>query len=183
MQHRLIIFILNTTDSKTSNQESCSPTYQTIYLFSHATINQKQENLKITCRPMNDEQINMIIKSLENTDWNSITNDNDINSTYDKLITKLHVWDTVNEYAPEQNITINKNKIIRQPWMTSGLLQSINTRHKLLRKSIGKPRNSTTYQSYIKYRNILNSLKRTTKQNYYGNLLTEYTCKYDIRKT
>ena len=143
------------------------------------TINQKQENLKITCRPMNDEQINMIIKSLENTDWNSINNDNDINSTYDKLITKL--WDTVNEYAPEKNITINKNKIIRQPWMTSGLLQSINTRHKLFRKSIGKPRNSTTYQSYIKYRNILNSLKRTTKQNYYGNLLTEY--KYDIRKT
>ena len=67
------------------------------------TINQKQENLKITCRPMNDEQINMIIKSLENTDWNSINNDNDINSTYDKLITKL--WDTVNEYAPEKNIT------------------------------------------------------------------------------
>ena len=70
--------------------------------------------------------------------------------------------------------------IIRQPW-TSGLLQSINKRHKLFRKSIGKPRNSTTYQSYIKYRNVLNSLKRTTKQNYYGNLLTEY--KYDIRKT
>ena len=59
------------------------------------------------------EQIHMIIKSLENTDWNSITNDNDINSTYDNFITKL--WDTVNEYAPEKHITINKNKLIRQP--------------------------------------------------------------------
>ena len=127
---------------------------------------------------MNDEQINTIIRSLENTDWNSIANDNDINSTYDHFITKL--WDTINEYAPEKNVTINKNNIIRQPWMTSGLLQSINTRHKLFIKAFGNLA-IAQYQSYIKYRNVLNSLKRTTKQSYYGNLLTEY--KYDIRKT
>ena len=50
----------------------------------------------------------MIIKSLENTDWKSIANDNYINSTYNNFITKL--WDTVNEYAPEKNININKYK-------------------------------------------------------------------------
>ena len=111
------------------------------------TINQKQENLKITCRPMDDEQINMIIKSLENTDWNSINNDNDINSTYDKLITKL--WDTVNEYAPEKNITINKNKIIRQPWMTSGLLQSINTRHNIYKISKHPQQSKTNHQTEL----------------------------------
>ena len=49
---------------------------------------------------MNDEQINTIIRFLENTDWNSIANDNDINSIYDNFITKL--WDTINEYAPEK---------------------------------------------------------------------------------
>lgn len=131
------------------------------------------------CRPMNDTQINAIIRSLETEDWQCLTNIGNINLAYDSLVTKLH--NAINLHAPEKTITINKKNIIRQPWITRGLLKSIKTRDKLFKTCIGKPRDSTAYQKYLKYRNALNSLRRVSKQNYFGHLLNEY--RHDIRKT
>ena len=144
-------------------------------------IEEQPDNLTFKCRRMKDIQINKIVQSLEMEDWHSLlTTDANINTAYDNFIAKL--WDIINTHAPEKKtVTINKKHIIRQPWLTSGIFQSIKTRDKLFRKCIRKPRDSSPYQKYQKYRNMLNSLKRNMKYNYYDNLLTKY--KHDIKKT
>ena len=82
---------------------------------------------------------------------------------------------------PQKTISINNKNLIRQPWISRGIINSVKTRDKLFKKCMGKPRDSTEYQKYLTYRNILNSTKRKSKQTYYGKLLTEY--RKDIRKT
>ena len=42
----------------------------------------------------------MIVKSVADEDWTSLTNDDNINLTYDQFITKL--WDIINQHAPEK---------------------------------------------------------------------------------
>jgi hypothetical protein len=150
-----------------------------IYSQFGSAIQKSNATHNFKCRPMNDTQINKIIRTLETENWQSLINNGDINLAYDNLVTKLH--NTINLYAPEKTISVNKKNIIRQPWITRGLLNSIKTRDKLFKTCIGKPRDSPAYQKYLKYRNVLNSLRRNSKQNYFGNLLNEY--KHDIRKT
>ena len=71
--------------------------------------------------------------------------------------------------------------VLRQPWMTTGLLKSSKTRDILFRKCIGKPKQSQSYTNFIRYRNNFNRIKRVCKQNYYASELYKY--KYNIQKT
>jgi len=58
----------------------------------------------------------------------------------------------------------NYQQEIKKLWMTKGILPSIKQRERLLfKKCTGKHRDSTAYQKYLKHRNCINSLKRTTK--------------------
>ena len=65
--------------------------------------------------------------------------------------------------------------------MSSGLLKSSCTCNTLYRKSVVKSCGHQLTQTYTKYRNSYNQLKRTAKRIYYRNLFNEY--KYDARKT
>jgi len=150
-----------------------------IYLQFGREIQKANAICNLKCRPMNEVQINAIIRSLETEDWQSLIDNGNINLAYDNLVTIIH--NTINLHAPEKTITVNKKNIIRRPWITRGLLHSIKTRDKLFKTCIEKPRDSLEYQKYLKYRNVLNNLRRISKQNYFGNLLNEY--KHDIRKT
>ena len=71
--------------------------------------------------------------------------------------------------------------VIRESWMTPGLIKSARKRELLYRKTVGKARDSLAYIKYIVYRNLYNSIKRPAKDSYYENLLTKYQT--DVRKT
>ena len=71
--------------------------------------------------------------------------------------------------------------MIREPWMTVGLLKSSSTLDKLFRRSSGRPTGHPTQIKHKQYINMFNHLKRNMKQNYYRDLLNKY--KTDIRKT
>ena len=60
-------------------------------------------------------------------------------------------------------------------------MKSSKTRDNLYRKAINKPRTHPAYVKFLKYRNLLNTLKRKAKESYYNNLLDQY--KHDIKKT
>ena len=69
-------------------------------------------------------------------------------------------------------VQISSKKVIREPWLSKGLLKSSNKLDKLHTKSLCG--SSETKEKYKKYRNLLNSLKRKAKQAYYNNIAEEF---------
>ena len=82
-------------------------------------------------------------------------------------------------HIPKKRVTIPARYIIRDPWMSKGLMTSSRTSTKLYHKCMNKLRTDPAYLNYIKYRNVYNTLKRKAKINYYSQLFKDY--KFDIR--
>ena len=60
-----------------------------------------------------------------------------------------------------------------QPWVTSAILRSINTRNKLLKQFL-KQRNSENELKFKRYRNVLRLTMRHAKTRYFQNQFTKY---------
>ena len=84
-------------------------------------------------------------------------------------------------FAPEKEVINHQKHIIREPWTSSGLLKSSQTKDKLHRKYILNDNSEVTHAKFIKYRNQFHKIKRIAKETYYRTLLERY--KNDIRKT
>ena len=136
------------------------------------------KSLQFKYRPINEQIMDRIKNELANTDWNfmHVLSSND---SYKSLVMKIN--EVIEKYAPEKLITIPSKRIFKDPWMTSGIMQSCIKRDQLYKKCIGKPKEHINTIKFTKYRNILNTIKKTAKNNYYRNLLATY--KNDMKKT
>lgn len=135
-------------------------------------------NTTLTKREINSQTLESISKHIENINWRTLE-DMNTNEAYDHFSEKIK--DVINHYAPEKTIKISAKSIIRDPWMTKGLITSSKKLNKLYKKSIGHNKQHPHYMKYIKFRNSYNTLKRLTKQNYYNELFSKFS--QDSRKT
>ncbi len=91
------------------------------------------------------------------------------------------VSEIMNIYAPERTARIPGKKVIREPWVTKGILKSSDTLDKLYMRKLKYPWNTRAiYTRYKKYRNVFNTIKRNMKQFHYSTLLE--THKSDIKR-
>ena len=98
-----------------------------------------------------------------------------MNDQFDFVNTKLLEY--INICAPMKVVRIPAKYVIRENWMTKGLLQSSLNLQKLRKRETGKT-NSTFYKSY---RNVYNRLVRIAKSMHYTALIDRY--KGDIAHT
>lgn len=129
-------------------------------------------------RTINDDTLRNIAISINNKDWSYLEN-MDTNLAYKNFTQEI--TELVDKIAPLKNITIPAFAIMREPWMSRGLVKSSQTLNRLHRKQLRKEKSHQYHTKYIEYRNKFNQLKRTTKENYYNELFNKY--KHDIRKT
>jgi len=127
---------------------------------------------------MDNTSLTNIKHHLENYNWTHLEELN-IDEANESLISTLHT--TMDLFAPEKTFRITHKNILREPWMTSGLLKSSKIKAKMYRDSIDKPKNSESHQKFVTYRNAFNKLKKACKQNYYTDQLSQF--KNDTRKT
>ncbi len=137
----------------------------------------KKEALSFTYRNLDDTVFIMLRELLNNEDWDFFQELN-INDAFIQLHNILR--NNIETLAPEKNV-IPFHKQIREPWFTIGLLKSSKTLDKLYKKKLRQPLKHPSYKQYKEYRNLLNALKRTAKEDYYSNLLNNY--KQDIKQT
>lgn len=64
------------------------------------------------------------------------------------------------------SITVPRSKVIRKPWITSGLLKCIKNRDQLHKKAKRNPDNETVNITYRRYRTYCNNLLKRLKRNY-----------------
>ena len=116
--------------------------------------------------------------SLSQTDWSSIHNSHNADEAFgilnDTLISLL------NEKIPLTKIKINNKKTPRSPWLTKGILRSINRKNNFYLKYKAKPTEQNKTK-YLNYKNTLTAILRREKKKYYSHQFD--SLKKDIKQT
>ena len=149
-----------------------------IYTFIGKTELNKHAHEQKKIRPLNEDSLQNINKFLTSTNWN-VLQTKDVDQCTEYLTKKIH--EALDLFAPEKTLTLSSKNILRQDWMTLGFLKSTKTKYQLYRHALGKPKHSTEYIKFTKYRNKYNTLLRKCKIQYYNEILIKY--KNDSRKT
>ena len=137
-----------------------------------------KEPLSITSRCLNEAKMTNIANGLGNVDWTEL-HDMNVDDAFDKFTETIAKQ--IDICAPVKTFKIPYKQVIRQPWITPGLLKSARTLDRLYRKQILKPNNSPANKRYNEYKKLYNKVRRRSKYEYYNNLLNKY--KTDVRKT
>ena len=130
-----------------------------------------RKSTEIKYRKIDESAVQMMHEDLVNVDW-SVLESRNVNDGYGIFIEK--VTESFNKRAPEKVKTVSCKKLLRLPWMTSGLLKSSLHCDKLYRKSVGCKKDDKRHINYVLYRNKYNNLKRSAKIAYYKTELDRY---------
>jgi len=107
----------------------------------------------------------------------------DPNKNYEIL--EATIKQTIDECMPEKTVKFNKKKHKKNPWMTNGILRSINHRSRLYKKLKQTHVDNINYIhrkiNFNKYRNTLRKVIDKAKKIYYTNLFDRF--KNNIKKT
>ena len=129
----------------------------------------------IKTRNLDDLKIANILCSLQEYNWKEtlgpLNADDGFNLVHSTLIT------TIDKIAPETEIRLSKTKTSRDPWITKGLLRSIQKQKKLYSEQLS---DTTIRNQYKIYRNQLQKILRKAKISYFREKCNEY--KQDSRK-
>ena len=113
-------------------------------------------------RLFGEKNISNFQTNLENTDWDSLLEDQNIDVACSSFY--KHVLSLFNNSFPLVRLSIKKSK--HKDWITEGLLRCIRKRDELLKKRYQMP-NEYNKEKFKKYRNTLNNALNTAENNYY----------------
>ena len=97
-----------------------------------------------------DDNISRLKKCLADVKWEEVLDNVDANQDYDTFINKFE--ELYNECIPLKNCKSKRKTDPKYPWVTKGLLKSINHKNKLYKDYIRCP-NDTKRQKFKTYRN------------------------------
>ena len=103
-------------------------------------------------------------------DWSNLLKLNEKNVDLSTNIFLNDINSLLNKYALFKKISKYKLKFKTRPWITFGIQISISVKNKLLKKFINKKDlqiKAVCHEKYKKYRNILSTLLKESKQIYY----------------
>lgn len=110
--------------------------------------------------------------------WNEIFDCTDVNSDYNQFVNKFN--ELYDECIPLKKTKANRKTKPLQPWISKGLLKSINVKNMLYKKYLTTP-NDDNLRKFKTYRNKLNTLIRKCKREYYHKKFE--STKNNIRQT
>jgi hypothetical protein len=143
----------------------------------YATQSRSSVPMKQT-RKLNHDNIKSFKNGLSLIKWDNVYDESNPEKAYEVFHNKLSK--IYNIHCPLKATKPSKRKTPRKPWITQGLIKSINTKDKLYKKYITNP-NSENKMKYQKYRNTLQSLLRISKKNHITSELDSY--KNNMKKT
>ena len=101
---------------------------------------------KIETRKLNTKKMETLNNKINEIDWTNELKDKDTNESFNILHEFLN--NQLNEIAPVTTIEVRGKKLIRNKWLTTGLMKSMAKQRKLYKKNNTK--NSTT-EDHEKY--------------------------------
>jgi len=130
------------------------------------------DNIKyLNVRDFSKKNINNFKNDLSCISWNDVYNTDNVHECFNLFSQTFN--DLYELRFPERKIKFNKNFHKIEKWMTQGLLVSRLTKIKLGKNSIKMPTHANI-QTYKNYRNLYNTLIRTSKKLYFEQQLSFY---------
>ena len=126
---------------------------------------------KVHYRNLTNKVKNKINTRISLIDWETELPINSVETAFSKLhniITK-----TIDNFAPILTKTIKPNKQPHAPWISTGILNSINRGKALFKKSIMLNASQESKEKYKKYQKALTKIKRRAKFLYFSNKCIE----------
>ena len=103
-------------------------------------------------------------------DWEDLLKTDELNADNSTRMYLDKINMLLDTYAPLKRINKYKMKFKSKPWITLGLQKSISVKNKLLKNFINKKDpvlKEEFHAKYKKYRNLLSTLMKKSKQAYY----------------
>ena len=123
------------------------------------------------------------LEELANIDWFYVNNEANVDKAFSAFY--KNVESLLDTMAPFKKQTKREQRLNQRPWITRGILNSMKIRDSLYKKMSKKDINpqlkSVIFDKYKKYRNLLVTLQRKSKQNHYKTYFENN--KSDIKKT
>jgi len=134
--------------------------YCTIFNISTLEKTKNSTVSQIQTHKLNLEKLNIF---LNNENWEGVL------STDDSLESTKKFYETITNHikASQEVISITRKKKKLKPWITYGLIKSIETRDKLKKKLSRDKENQQLRERYKQYRNSLTELIKAVKTDYY----------------
>ena len=132
-------------------------------------------NTLIRSRNLNQKNIDKINEDLLTYDWGSLLSKTNADlgfSIFHKILCT-----TIDKHAPETTKKIKTKKVIRNPWITSGIMRSLNKQRKMFKAHL---KGDVSTFNYRTYRNNLKKVIRLSKNRYFHEKCNEY--RNDSRK-
>ena len=122
--------------------------------------------------------INKFKQLLSDVKWDEFLDNKNANEDYDKFIERFTML--YDECIPMKKCFVNRRKDPLSPWISKGLLKSINKKNKLYKQYLQTPTNKNI-QKFKTYKNKLNVLIRKSKRMHFFKKFEN--SKNDMRKT
>ena len=97
---------------------------------------------------------------------NNNPSSDEINKTFDSFCDILK--ETTDKHAPSKNMTRKEKRKNAKPWLTKGILNSIDTKEKLFLKQL---KNANYKEEYRVYKNLLKHLIRKTYKEFHSKII------------
>ena len=130
-------------------------------------------------RRATQENLASLSASLENADWSSVYNSNNVNLSFDNFLNVFNEHLDIHIPRLKDN-RVNYKNSPRLPWISKSLLRSINRKNRLYYRFKMK-KTETSKEKYTSYKNTLTKMIRIEKRKYYTRQLESY--KHDIKNT
>ena len=135
----------------------------TIVTTNCAVPNKSNNNKYVHKRLLTDGNVSKLKQKLSNIEWDNVLQGDNVNDDYEMFLKTF--TETYNDCIPIKKCVFNKKKDPKSPWITRGLLKSINTKNKLYKEFINNPTQQRTHK-FKTYRNKLHGLIRKSKRDY-----------------
>ena len=145
-------------------------------ILSFWTICQTKKNSKTLKRDKRNFDIQKFQSDLLDDDLLlKIINSEDTNTAYDKFLSKY--CKLLDKHAPLKKLSKKEIKRAQKPWITLGLIKSINKKRSLfkqLKKLKAKNKDADeVHKKYKYYNDMINKLKKKCKRDHYQNYFNE----------
>ena len=137
-----------------------------IFTVENTLMQNKAQKADRTVRKFTDENVIALRNNLNRVNWSNILS---INDDVDKAYCVLYdeIESHLNESIPCITIKSNHRNTRRNPWITKGILRSINTKNRLYKKCVKHPKSSSRWAKYKRYRNKSNTIIKLSRQRYF----------------
>ena len=132
----------------------------------------KKQPLTVTKRVLDESACTKISNTLDQINWELYLSECNTNTSYVCFHNK--VQEVLDDISPLITIKIKPSKILKDPWMTSGLLKCVHKQKILYKRHLKNPQDMQKHDKYKNYRNKLQEILRKTKENHFKTKCEEY---------